>query len=447
MRLFRMVLLMLIIGLVALPAASLPVAQTDPAQCTTLVERAVQTVGTACDGLARNQACYGNQLIDVEFQPDQSLVFANAGDVVDLGAIQRISTTPFQNDTNQWGIALLKAQANLPDNLPGQNVTFLLFGDATLENPTPDMQLVKVETNITQGLECEQAPSGLLIQSPNGTQVEMALNGAEVILGSTVYITATTENELILATLEGAAVVSAFDQVRVVLQGDQITLPIDDEWIVNDTPSETQPYDPALLPYLPVSLLDDPVPLPPAPPVPGLSTPTVTPVLCLPRPDWTQRYTVQSGDTLADIARRAGVSFPELQVANCIADPNVIRAGDVLVVPIMVPTRVPPTVVPGATFYATPSTINLGQCTTVAWNVTGAVTSIMIGQNSVAAQGSVTDCSFQVTSTLVMYVYRPDDTVEMYSTTVTVVDICGDSICGFTENNSICPADCPPVTF
>ena len=133
MRLFRLVLLMLIIGLVALPAVSLPVAQTDPAQCTTLVERAVQTVGTACDGLARNQACYGNQLIDVEFQPDQSLVFANAGDVVDLGAIQRISTTPFQNDTNQWGIALLKAQANLPDNLPGQNVTFLLFGDATLD--------------------------------------------------------------------------------------------------------------------------------------------------------------------------------------------------------------------------------------------------------------------------------------------------------------------------
>ena len=69
MRVLRILLLMLITGLVALPAASLPGAQTTSPQCTDLVQRAVTTVGVACDGLARNQACYGNQLIDVEFQP------------------------------------------------------------------------------------------------------------------------------------------------------------------------------------------------------------------------------------------------------------------------------------------------------------------------------------------------------------------------------------------
>ena len=33
-----------------------------------------------------------------------------------------------------WGVALLRVQANLPDTLPGQNVTMLLFGDVAIEN-------------------------------------------------------------------------------------------------------------------------------------------------------------------------------------------------------------------------------------------------------------------------------------------------------------------------
>ena len=50
--------------------------------------------------------------------------------------------------TRDWGIAVLKAQANLPDALPGQNVTFLLFGDTTVDNPSPDMHAVTVSTRI-----------------------------------------------------------------------------------------------------------------------------------------------------------------------------------------------------------------------------------------------------------------------------------------------------------
>ncbi len=445
MRVLRILLLMLITGLVALPAASLPGAQTTSPQCTDLVQRAVTTVGVACDGLARNQACYGNQLIDVEFQPDQTFAFAASGDVVDLTSIRRISTTPFSDTANQWGIAVLKAQANLPDTLPGQNVTFLLFGDATLENPTPDMQLVKVETSINQGVECEEAPSGLLIQSPQGTQVEMALNGADVILGSTVYITAIAEDVLTLATLEGAAVVTAFDQVRVVLQGDQITLPIDEDWIIIGEPSETEPIDPNLVQHLPVTLLDEVVVLPQGTSRPNISTPTVTPTLCFPRTDWTQRYTVQPGDTLANIAARAGVNFTQLQVANCIPDANVIRVGDVLVVPVFVPTLTPPTPVWSGSFYATPPTINVGQCVTLVWNITGSVSSADINQTPVTPQGSLTDCSLTSSVTKVLSVYRPDSSMETYSANITVLDVCGDSICGVTEDYLTCSADCAPI--
>ncbi len=73
---------------------------------------------------------------------------------------------------------------------------------------------------------------------------------------------------------------------------------------------------------------------------PDLLTPTVTPFVigvatgtpCAPRRDWTP-YTVQAGETLFSIARRAGISLAELARANCINDPSRLSAGEVLYVP------------------------------------------------------------------------------------------------------------------
>ncbi len=55
---------------------------------------------------------------------------------------------------------------------------------------------------------------------------------------------------------------------------------------------------------------------------------------CSPRTDW-PAYTVQPGDTLYSIARRANTSADALQNANCLASPNVIFAGTVLRVPVV----------------------------------------------------------------------------------------------------------------
>jgi len=60
-----------------------------------------------------------------------------------------------------------------------------------------------------------------------------------------------------------------------------------------------------------------------------------------------QEYHVQSGDTLADIADRFGVSIEELVVLNNLADPNRLDVGQVLLIPSASsgsptsPTRVP----------------------------------------------------------------------------------------------------------
>ncbi|MGH9268085.1 MAG: LysM peptidoglycan-binding domain-containing protein, partial [Acidimicrobiales bacterium] len=44
-------------------------------------------------------------------------------------------------------------------------------------------------------------------------------------------------------------------------------------------------------------------------------------------------YTLRRGDTLGAVARRLGVILPALVAANGIADPNRVRAGQILRIP------------------------------------------------------------------------------------------------------------------
>lgn len=63
---------------------------------------------------------------------------------------------------------------------------------------------------------------------------------------------------------------------------------------------------------------------------------------CVPQTNW-MTYVVVAGDTLGAIARRAGTSATELARANCLADANTIRVGQVLRVPALLPPVTPTT--------------------------------------------------------------------------------------------------------
>jgi|GEM_PF-5034896 uncharacterized protein YgiM (DUF1202 family) len=118
--------------LVVLVSTSIAAAQ---AQCPAAVENALNTSLATCDTLGRNQVCYGHVLLDATLRrPD--LLFNQPGDRINAADIDSLVTSPLNLDANTWGIALLSLQANLPDSLPGQNVSVVVFGDVSLTSET-----------------------------------------------------------------------------------------------------------------------------------------------------------------------------------------------------------------------------------------------------------------------------------------------------------------------
>ncbi|NOG50271.1 MAG: SH3 domain-containing protein [Chloroflexi bacterium] len=53
---------------------------------------------------------------------------------------------------------MMRLQANLPDTLPGQNVTFVLFGDVTIEDAVHDQ--ARIAGQVRAGSNVRYLPSG-----------------------------------------------------------------------------------------------------------------------------------------------------------------------------------------------------------------------------------------------------------------------------------------------
>ncbi len=462
-RLFSIMMLLWLV--IALPAAPPLGAQNQALTCDQLVTLATNTAGTACEGLGRNQVCYGNRRVTVEFAPQNNPPFSNVGDRVELLSLRSISTAPLDQLTGDWGVAFLKAQANLPDALPGQNVTFLLFGDATLENVTSDMRAVRLSSGIT-GTQCEEAPSGVLIQSPTGQQVTMTINGADITLGSTVFMSALPNVSMKLSTLEGVAIVTAMGDTRIVPQGGEIGVRLggEDGLEAIDVPSALRGFTQVELPFTPLSLLEEPVELPPSLALTGaMGAPTAIPTTapttpaisgCAPREDWTFRYTVQLGDTLSGIAARAGVRLDQLMAGNCLSDASRILAGQVLRVPIALPTprpatatRPPATSTPavsatiiGPNLRADANLIYYGSCTVVRWDVANINQVYFEGGPAVGSDARQV-CP-RVTTTYTLSVLRLDGVTQNFTITIYVETTCGNQTCEPGETYITCPQDC-----
>jgi hypothetical protein len=118
--------------------------------CPELVAQALTAADQACVDLNRNEACYGNVLLSAGLRADaSSVVFEQTGDIAPLSDIETLSLTGLNVTDQTWGVALLKVQANLPDTLPGQNVTMVLFGDVQItDNSAGSLLTISASNNV-----------------------------------------------------------------------------------------------------------------------------------------------------------------------------------------------------------------------------------------------------------------------------------------------------------
>jgi len=348
--------------------------------CAPMVRQALERVSRMCDGLSRNQACYGNRAVQVEARPNvNAFRFDDQGDIADLDLFARIQTSAYDALLQTWGIVLLKAQVNLPTALPGQNITFLLFGDTEIDADTPDMQVFSVQTRVG-AVQCDALPnSGLIIQTPAGQRAQMQINGTEIILGSTAMLTASAHGEMVIALLEGHSEISAHSVTRILTPGTEVRIALggDDGMQAQSAPSEAQPYADMTDMEPMLALLERDFELPE----------TTANALCVPMSLYGYSYIVQPGDTFSLIAAQSSVSIEALATANCIENVSFIVVGQVLSVPLPI---------------STPISIS----------TSGADNSAVSGGDTSSDSG------------------RRDRT-------------CGDGICVPGENRNTCPIDCP----
>jgi uncharacterized protein YgiM (DUF1202 family) len=149
---FRKVCLTLVVGLWVSTVA----AQED---CPTIVRTALDATDAACEATSRNQACYGNtQLEAIPQEGIEDFNFEQPGDIVDVVGVSTLTLQPLSGDV--WGVALMRLQANIPETLPGQNVTFLLFGDVDIRNAVEtNVEPITVNVTSTGDINVRSGPS------------------------------------------------------------------------------------------------------------------------------------------------------------------------------------------------------------------------------------------------------------------------------------------------
>ncbi|MBI1257625.1 MAG: SH3 domain-containing protein [Chloroflexi bacterium] len=164
------------------------VAAQEAATCSAIVDQALNTVTEACAPTGRNQSCYGNFSLDATPRADvQNFSFAKQGDLVNVADIENLQLKGLDTAKGIWGIALMRLQANLPDALPGQNVTFLLFGDVQVQNavaPMPDLTTLDVTANsainVRTGPGTDYRVAGTLASGQSATANGRNANGSWV---------------------------------------------------------------------------------------------------------------------------------------------------------------------------------------------------------------------------------------------------------------------------
>lgn len=124
--------------------------------CPALVRAAVASAALECAGLEIGQVCYGNAALEVETSDNTR--FTRPGDVTSITVLESLRSHPLDAEAGEWGIALLRAQANAPE----QNLLYVVFGDVKLTNTSTEREpvpTVPVRVTFAAGANVRAAPA------------------------------------------------------------------------------------------------------------------------------------------------------------------------------------------------------------------------------------------------------------------------------------------------
>lgn len=217
------------------------------ATCQALIDRALQASGNSCGDTGSNNVCYGNTTIKADLQPGANQRFSQRGDIIPVNKLSRLTASPLDLSGNEWGIAVFKLIANLPRSLPGETVTMVVFGNATLDNASGDSENLEsfyFSSELGQ-IVCEKVPfDGMMISSPDGSGIRFKVNGSELTLMGSASIKAIKNGDMEISVYEGSARVVSNGQEQYVGAGEKSTVQLGGE---NGTESISPPSEPVPL--------------------------------------------------------------------------------------------------------------------------------------------------------------------------------------------------------
>jgi hypothetical protein len=209
----------------AAPQASL-LATATVDSCQALIDTALQASAQGCTSMGPNQVCYGNTTLTAQLAEGALNPFQQRGDIITVDSLLSLDASPLNPSTNQWGIAIFKLLADLPRTLPGQNVTFMVFGNTSLTNPTGDLQAFYFSSRLGQ-MACARIPfDGILINMPDGSGISFSANGTDITLLGAAALEAHANEQMTVSVVDGSASVTANGQTQYFGAGQEVQVPM-----------------------------------------------------------------------------------------------------------------------------------------------------------------------------------------------------------------------------
>ncbi len=198
----------------ALPPTWTP-SPPPPPSCDQVIARAAAAAAPTCQEAGIGEACLVAVRAGASARADNVAVdFVAPGDRAPLTLVGSVYTLAYDPAGHSWGLATIRVPADPPGVAPGQWVTAVMYGDATITDTgagTAPFQDMIVRTGYEDS-QCARAPlPAVIFQNSTGQEAGLTINGLAARFTGTVLVRAQANGQMHLVVLSGQAQVTAPD--------------------------------------------------------------------------------------------------------------------------------------------------------------------------------------------------------------------------------------------